>query len=242
MPDHRGGIHPLNRPISRRRLLQFGLPVLGLGLADVLRCAGIRRDRCAGHRPREAVADRLLDARRLEPARHVRPEAGRPGRVSRAVSPDRDLGPGRLRHRAVSPSGEGHGPALARPVGPPRQRRSTPPPRTGCRPATSGRPWRGTHPEALVRLRDRPRRRPAIAGYARLCDDPQVGGVRLPGLRVYLGAAYQAVRGRRRPQLGRFPGRQPVAPRGPHARRGAVPLRRCSGSSTPSAATSTPAA
>ncbi len=39
MPITSGGNHPLNRAISRRRLLQFGLPALGLGLADIL-CAG----------------------------------------------------------------------------------------------------------------------------------------------------------------------------------------------------------
>ena len=37
MPTPCGGSHPSDRAISRRRLLQFGLPALGLGLADVLR-------------------------------------------------------------------------------------------------------------------------------------------------------------------------------------------------------------
>lgn len=36
MPNPRGS-HPWNRPITRRRLLQFGIPALGLGLADILR-------------------------------------------------------------------------------------------------------------------------------------------------------------------------------------------------------------
>src|SRR4051794_37514082 len=37
MPDHGGGTQPLRGTISRRRLIQFGVPALGLGLADVLR-------------------------------------------------------------------------------------------------------------------------------------------------------------------------------------------------------------
>ncbi len=55
MPIPSDGIHPLNRAISRRRLLQFGLPALGLGLADVLRAA-----RLPGrtHRPRPFVGGR----------------------------------------------------------------------------------------------------------------------------------------------------------------------------------------
>src|SRR5262249_4468319 len=36
MRNPSGGIHPGNRAISRRRLLQFGAPALGLGLADLL--------------------------------------------------------------------------------------------------------------------------------------------------------------------------------------------------------------
>ena len=43
MLNRSGGIHPLNRAISRRRLLQFGLPTLGLGLADILRARSVAR-------------------------------------------------------------------------------------------------------------------------------------------------------------------------------------------------------
>jgi hypothetical protein len=43
MPSPSGGIHPSNRAIGRRRLLQFGLPALGLGLADVLRARAVAR-------------------------------------------------------------------------------------------------------------------------------------------------------------------------------------------------------
>ncbi|WZO97074.1 DUF1501 domain-containing protein [Isosphaeraceae bacterium EP7] len=38
-----GGIHPLNRAVSRRRLLQFGVPAFGMGLADVLRARAVAR-------------------------------------------------------------------------------------------------------------------------------------------------------------------------------------------------------
>jgi len=41
MPNPGGGIHPLNGAISRRRLLQFGVPALGLGLAEVFRARAL---------------------------------------------------------------------------------------------------------------------------------------------------------------------------------------------------------
>lgn len=52
--EPRGGIQPWNRAVSRRRLLlQFGLPAVGLGLADVLRLRA-RAMAATGERPSAA--------------------------------------------------------------------------------------------------------------------------------------------------------------------------------------------
>ena len=95
-PDSRAVLrrpHPPGLPPRRHR----GLFGMGLGLPQLLAAP----HEVARHQGR--FAHLRLPARRAEHDRHVRPEAGRPGRVPRRVQPDRDQ---RARRPGVRASAE----------------------------------------------------------------------------------------------------------------------------------------
>ena len=162
--------HPLNRAISRRRLLQFGLPTLGLGLADILHARSVARTTSSSSsaRGRSLIVFWTHGGMSQQDTYDLKPDA--PSQFRGAYRPIATSAPGDLHHGAVPSTGEGHGPALPRPLGPPRQRDPRP-----LGPLDADRLFRadpGTQrpPEAVVRLRDRPRCRPSITEYASLCD------------------------------------------------------------------------
>ena len=107
--------------VSRRGFLHVGaLAVGGLTLPG---CCGSRRRGDSTPAREQEGGHPDLAGRRADPHRHVRPEAGRPGRVPRRVQADRHQ---RARHpdrRAPAAAGEDHGQAGDRPLGLPHQRR-----------------------------------------------------------------------------------------------------------------------
>ncbi len=118
MPNPRNWPVSPRGTLSRRRILQLGAPMIGLGVADVLRLRAIAGISPRGTRRRSLIVFWTHGGMSQQDTYDLKPDAPAPYRGR--VSPDRNRSARRFDYRAFPPAGAGDGPAFHCPLGPSR--------------------------------------------------------------------------------------------------------------------------